>query len=107
MSNDKSSANAIEYGKRSIPSFIDHLAATNPDHIFTLVPKTSQFADELIDVTFGIFAKAIDKAAFWIESLVGKSPDSSVIAYLGPSECCFVGQRLCKCLQSGKMICAI
>ena len=90
MSNDKSNANGIEYGKRSIPSLIDHLAATDPDHVFALVPKTSHFADGLIDVTVESFAKAIDRAAFWIESLVGKSHDSSVIAYLGPSESCFV-----------------
>ena len=100
MSNDKSNTNGIEYGKRSIPSLIDHLAATDPDYVFALIPKTSQFADGLIDVTIGSFTKAIDRAAFWIESLVGESHDSSVIAYLGPSESCSVGKRLCSYLQS-------
>ena len=104
MSNDDNNANGIEYGKRSIPSFIDHLAATDPDHVFALVPRASQYADGLIDVTIGTFAKAIDRAAFWIESLVGKSHDSSVLAYLGPSESCFVGKRPYNYLQSGKMI---
>ncbi|KAL8782846.1 MAG: hypothetical protein Q9195_009553 [Heterodermia aff. obscurata] len=86
MTNDKESANGTEYGRRLIPSIVDELATSSPGFLFAQVPKTSQFADGLIDVTIKDFASAIDHAAYWIESLVGKSDDSSVIAYLGPND---------------------
>ena len=65
---------------------VDELATSSPDFVFAQIPRSSQYADGLIDVTISNFARSIDRAAFWIESLVGKSDDSSTIAYLGPSE---------------------
>ena len=75
-----------EYGRTLIPSMVEELAIITPQFVFAQVPKSSQFADGLIDVTIKKFASAIDRAAFWIESLLGKTDDSSVIAYLGPSK---------------------
>ena len=94
MTSDTENANRPEYGRRLIPSVVDELATSSPDFVFAQIPRSSQFADGLIDVTISNFAKAIDRAAFWIESLVGKSDDSSVIAYLGPSECNFASKFL-------------
>lgn len=86
MSHDKGDGSRVEYGKRLIPSLVDELADSNPTRVFAMVPRSSHFGDGLIDVTISTFAKAVDRAAFWIESLVGKSDDSSVIAYLGPND---------------------
>ena len=68
---------------------VDELATSNPEFVFAQVPRSSQFADGLIDVTIHNFASAVDRAAFWLESLLGKSDDSGVIAYLGPSKSYF------------------
>ena len=86
MASDTKNANHTEYGRRLIPSMVDELAISSPDFVFAQIPRSSQYVDGLIDVTINNFARAIDRAAFWIESLIGKSDDSSVIAYLGPSE---------------------
>lgn len=74
-----------KYGRRLIPSLVDELAQGTPNALFAQIPKSSQFADGLEDVTIGTFARAINRCASWIESTVGKSENSDTVAYIGPS----------------------
>ena len=79
-------ASQVEYGRRLIPTLVDELAQTTPDQIFALIPRSETFVDGLEDVTVSDFARAVNRAAFWIESKLGKSASFETIAYLGPSK---------------------
>ena len=74
-----------EYGRRLIPTLVDEIAASNPDHIYASIPRNQDFSGGFDDFTYRTLARAIDRAAFWIESKVGKGVDFETIAYLGPS----------------------
>ena len=80
-----------EYGHRLIPTLVDELAKTTPNYVFALIPRSAQFADGLKDVTISTFARAVNRAASWIESTIGKGTDFETIAYIGPSQS-FFGQ---------------
>lgn len=77
-----------QYGRRLIPTLVDELAASTPDHVYASIPRNQDFTGGFDDVTYRSLARAIDRAAFWIESKVGKSVDFETIAYLGPSTAC-------------------
>ena len=71
---------------RLIPDLVDDYARTKPDYIFAQVPKTSDFADGLKDITISTFARVVNHIAHRIESVLGKSSDFDTIAYIGPSQ---------------------
>ena len=75
-----------EYGKRLLPNLVDDYARTDPDHVFAMVPKSSNFADGFQDITIRTFARAVSEVAHRIDSLAGKSTNFDTIAYIGPSQ---------------------
>lgn len=86
MSSTQSHGDGIAYGKRLIPALIDHLAQTTPDYVFAAIPKSTQYAEGLQEVTISTFARAVNRAAAWINSIIGSSDNFETIAYLGPSK---------------------
>ena len=86
MSLNHENATQPEYGHRLIPALVDELARTTPNYLFALLPRSAQFADGLREVTISAFARAVNRAASWIESTVGKSTDFETIAYIGPGK---------------------
>ena len=89
MATNHQDAGQPEYGHRLIPNLLDELAKTTPNHVFALIPRSAQFADGLQDVTISAFARAVNRAASWIESKVGKGTDLETIAYIGPCQYSF------------------
>ena len=87
---------APEYGRRLIPTLVDELAASNPDHVYASIPRNQDFTGVFDDVTYRTLARAVDRAAFWIESKVGRSVDFETIAYLGPSMACTLPKNSAK-----------
>lgn len=78
-------SNKIEYGKRLLPHVLDERARTNPEHVFAVVPKTSNLADGFREITIKSFARAVNEVAHRIDSTVGRSTQFDTMAYLGPS----------------------
>ena len=76
------------YGRRLIPTLVDELAASNPNHIYASIPRNQDFSDGFDDVTSRDLARAVDRSAYWIEHEVGKSVDFETVAYIGPSKMC-------------------
>jgi acyl-coenzyme A synthetase/AMP-(fatty) acid ligase len=74
------------YGRRLIPPLIDEIAEHDPDRVFACIPKTTDLKDGFQDVTFADFARAINRAAGWIEKTLGQSHDGKfeTLAYMGP-----------------------
>ena len=76
------------YGRRLIPTLVDEMAASTPDHVYASIPRNQDFSGGLDDVTSRDLARAVNRAAFWIEHELGKSVDFETIAYIGPSKTC-------------------
>ncbi|MCJ1401925.1 hypothetical protein MMC11_005142 [Xylographa trunciseda] len=86
MSPNHENATQPVYGHRLIPTLVDELAESTPNYVFALVPRSAQFADGLKHVTISTFARAVNRAASWMESTIGNSADFETIAYLGPAD---------------------
>ena len=76
----------LEPGKRLLPAVIDHCAEKNPNRIYASIPYTDDPADGYRDITYRQFATAIDKAAWWLQSVIGKGNGGifDTFAYTGP-----------------------
>ena len=95
----------LKHGKRLIPHVVDELARTNPDHVFAMVPKTSNLADGFQEITIKSFARAVDEIAHRVESATGKSTKFDTIAYIGPSQSSLgVAQRINTDTDSGPAV---
>ena len=86
MASTASAASGPKYGRRLIPTLVDEMAASNPDHVYASIPRNQDFSGGFDDVTSRNLARAVNRAAFWIEHNLGKSIDFETIAYLGPSK---------------------
>ena len=74
------------YGQRLIPTLVDEMAISIPDHIYALIPRNPDFTGGFDQVTSRTLARAVNRAAFWIDGKLGKSCKFETIAYLGPSK---------------------
>lgn len=73
----------VPYGRRLLPVLVDEL---DPERLFARVPRSTHLQDGFIDVTCQIFARAINRAASWLEDTFGKSLSFQTLAYFGPSD---------------------
>lgn len=82
MAIDRSS----NYGRRLIPQILDELAATEPDRTVLSIAAFSESSHSFQRINAGAFAKAVDKTAWWLESLVGISAKIRPVGYIGPHD---------------------
>lgn len=78
-------------GRQLLPVIVDE---RDPKWLYARVPKSpTHIQDGFIDITCGGFARAVNRAAGWIEELCGQSSTFDTLAYIGPSDiryCIFV-----------------
>ena len=86
MTTNHTTTPPIDYGHRLIPTLVDEYARTDPDYVYALIPKTTDFKDGLKEITIGAFARAVDEVASRIDSRIGKCTTFDTIAYIGPSQ---------------------
>jgi hypothetical protein len=71
-------------GRQLLPVVVDE---RNSKSLFARVPKSqTHLQDGLIDVTCGDFARAVNRAAGWLEDNFGRSSSFDTLAYIGPSD---------------------
>lgn len=75
-----------DYGRRLLPVLVDELSRDDPERPFVSLPRSSDPEDGFEDVTYRIFANAINRAAWWLETKLGKGQNFEVLAYTGPSD---------------------
>ncbi|KAM3085599.1 hypothetical protein ACMFMG_002669 [Clarireedia jacksonii] len=80
------STNTPAYGQRLLPSLVDEEAGNNPDRVVYSYVKTTKAADGLVSVSNKRFANAVNRAAWWIESLIGNSTTFETVGYIGPGK---------------------
>lgn len=72
------------YSQRLLPNVMDQVALNDPDRVVFSI--TSYESDQLIaqSVSAKQFVNAVDRAAWLIESRIGKSDSVKAIGYIGP-----------------------
>jgi hypothetical protein len=75
---------STSYGKRLLPQILDDLASTEPDRIIYSVAKSSDISQGFQNVSARVFAKAVDKTAWWLHNQIGKSTTLEAVGYIGP-----------------------
>lgn len=71
---------------RLLPQIVDDLARDEPSRIFTAIPRTNDISDGLRDVTALEFATAVNRAAWFLEKVLGRSNSVETLTYIGPSD---------------------
>lgn len=77
------SQQGVPFGRRLLPVLVDEL---DPERLFARLPKSAHLQDGFVDVTCGTFARAVNRAAGWLEATLGKSSSFETLAYLGPPD---------------------
>lgn len=75
-----------DYGHRLIATLIDQRAQEEPHRPFWSIPHSSALADGFQNISYGQVARAINRAAWWIDENVGKSTTFETLAYMGPPD---------------------
>jgi len=81
---DLSSVAPPECGRRLIPKLVDEIARTDPQRTFIAVPKSSRLEDGFVDINYDLFARAINRCSWWMDSNLSKSKESKTLLYFGP-----------------------
>ena len=74
------------YGQRLIPHLIDENAHNNASRTFCSLAKSSNIPDGFQDISYGAFANAINRLAWWIEGNLGKTSTFETLSYIGPPD---------------------
>ncbi len=71
-----------------LPTIIDNRAHADPERLFCayIEPKLASVEEGLRKVTYGQFANAVNRCAWWLEQELGKSQNFETLAYVGPSD---------------------
>lgn len=73
------------YGQRLLPVEIDEIARDDPGRVLFYTPRNNQPSQGYEVLTTKIFANAINRVCWWLESEVGTKTTPKTIGYLGQS----------------------
>ena len=74
-------------GERLMTTIIDDVSRSDPRRCFMSIPRSSDLNDGLMDLSYALIARAIDRCAWWMEDLLGKAANFPTIAtYLNPMD---------------------
>ena len=78
----------MDTGRRLLPMVIEQLAAEEPSKIWASIPRSDDLADGFRNITYREFANAIDRAAWWLETVIGRGGHRlfETFAYTGPKD---------------------
>lgn len=74
------------YGQRLLPTLVDEKAVSEPNNIVYSYAKTTKAVDGFVEVSQKRFANSINRAAWWIEKLLGKGENFPSVGYIGPGK---------------------
>lgn len=77
------------FGRRLLPALVDEIAGSDPDRPLYSIPRTAAPADGFDDISVGVFARAVDRCAWFLhETLGGSGWDKNfpTLSYLGPQD---------------------
>lgn len=77
------SAHPPDIGHRLLPVIIDEIAENEPSRVWASMPQGSSPSDGHTDITFAVFARAINRMAHYIESSFAPATTFGTIGYVG------------------------
>ena len=80
-----------DYGRRLLPQIVDDVASGSPERIVYSIVNSPDNAHDTEHITASTFARAVDKTAWWLNSLVGAQTSVLPVGYIGPRKsaiCC-------------------
>ncbi|QYS95457.1 Transferase family protein [Trichoderma simmonsii] len=80
----------VPYGRRLLPQIIDKVAVVEPERIVFSLATLSGDSLNFNHISARIFSKAVDKTAWWLNSLVGKPDSVQPVGYIGPHDLRYV-----------------
>jgi acyl-CoA synthetase (AMP-forming)/AMP-acid ligase II len=75
-----------DYGRRLLLTVIDERAQHGHHRPYASIPVSSDLSDGFRDVTYRMFANAINRCALWLKEQVGTSNDFETLVYIGSSD---------------------
>lgn len=78
------SSTAAPYGQRLLTHVIDERARQGHARPYASIPRGASPSDGFQNISYGIFANAIDRCAYWVQERFGLSTSYQTIAYIGP-----------------------
>ena len=74
-------------GRRLLPVLIDRIAQIDPEKPYISLARTSNPQEGFKDITFGVFARAINRCSWWIEANLGRGLEfPTIFTYLEPQD---------------------
>ena len=71
---------------KPIPSVIDAIAAETPERPFLSIPNEDHKYSSWRDISYGSFARAVDRCAWWLKEKLGESQSFETLSYIGPQD---------------------
>ena len=74
----------MDYGSRLLPQVLDDLARNDRDQVYASFPRSSDLSGGFRDVSVLEMARAVNKVAYWLDGVIGRSTSFETVAYMGP-----------------------
>ena len=71
------------YGSRLLPQVVDELARSKSKRIYATLPLTSDLTQGFRDVTMLQVSQAVNRVAYWLEQIIGRSTVFETLSYMG------------------------
>jgi acyl-CoA synthetase (AMP-forming)/AMP-acid ligase II len=71
---------------RLIPNVVDELARDDPDRIVYELADADDVTKPFEKITARRYANAINRAAKWLQDILGKQDNTPTVGYLGPQD---------------------
>jgi len=72
------------YGQRLIPTLVDDIAQSDPERVYVSIARSTDLQDGFRDISYRVFAQAVDRCSWLIERELARSPSFETITYIGP-----------------------
>ena len=72
------------YGSRLLPQVVYECARLDPRRVYATVPRSSDLSHGFRNVSMLELSKAVNRVAYWLERIVGRSKQFETVAYMGP-----------------------
>lgn len=72
-----------------LPAYLDDIANHEPNRVMAAIPNGDEVSQGFTDITVRQFAKAVDRAAWYIHSNIGRSNTFETLTYIGGNDLCY------------------
>lgn len=71
------------FGRRLLSHLIDNRAHHSHERSYASIPVSSNLEDGFRDISYGQFANAINRCAYWLKEAFGETSTGVVLTYIG------------------------